>query len=110
MYLSRRKLLRLLACAAPLACVGDAICVEPGWLAVRRLRLTDSPTLRLAHFSDLHYKGDRSFLKKVVCRINELSPSFVCFTGDLVEHTRHLSEALDVLAASPAMCSLRSLR
>jgi len=33
-----------------------------------------------------------------VRKINALSPDFVCFTGDLVEETRHLPEALELLA------------
>ena len=96
--MTRRNVLRLLACATPLACVGDAVCLEPGWLAVRHRRVGAAPTRRLVHFSDLHYKGDRSFLEKVVRRINDLSPDFACFTGDIVEDTAHLAAALDVLA------------
>jgi uncharacterized protein len=51
------------------------------------------------HFTDLHHKGDRAYLVEVVRRINALSPDFVCFTGDLIEETRHLMEALEVLAS-----------
>jgi predicted MPP superfamily phosphohydrolase len=50
------------------------------------------------HLTDVHHKGDRAYLEAVVRRVNALSPDFVCFTGDLIEETRHLAEALEVLA------------
>ena len=34
----------------------------------------------------------------MVRKINALSPEFVCFTGDLIEQTRYLREALETLA------------
>jgi predicted MPP superfamily phosphohydrolase len=77
----------------------DGFLVEPEWIAVRRVRIGNraSPS-RLIHFTDLHYKGDRTYLARVVQKINRLEPDFVCFTGDIVEDTRFLSAALDILA------------
>jgi predicted MPP superfamily phosphohydrolase len=34
----------------------------------------------------------------VVNKINALSPEFVCFTGDIIEETRHLAEALEIFS------------
>jgi len=96
--MSRRALLRLLVYSTPLACLGDALWVEPSWLRVKRLTLGESPSLRLPLFTDLHYKGDAAFLEKVVRKINALAPSFACFTGDIVENTKYLDRALDILA------------
>lgn len=67
-------------------------------MAVRRLRVTEKPSLRVAHFTDVHHKGDRKWFEKVVRTINRLRPDYVCFTGDLIEERRHLREALDVMA------------
>ena len=79
--------------------MADARCLEPKWLKTRHLRIGNSkPTHRFVHFTDVHHKGDRAYLEEVVRRINALSPDFVCFTGDLIEETRHLPEALEVFA------------
>ena len=84
---------------APFAVVADAKWVEPQWVKTRRFRLgTGKPTHRLIHFTDVHHKGDRAYLEAVVRKINALSPDFVCFTGDLIEETKHLAEALEVFA------------
>ena len=98
--LSRRRLLIAALLSAPLLAVADAKYLEPKWLKTRRLRLGNSkPTHRFVHFTDVHHKGDRAYLVEVVRRINALSPDFVCFTGDLIEETRHLAEALGVFAS-----------
>ena len=60
-----------------------------------RLRVGTGPVVaRFVHFTDLHHKGDRPFLARVIRRINSLRPDFVCFTGDIVEEARYLDEAL----------------
>lgn len=51
----------------------------------------------MVHFTDLHHKGDRAYLTRIVKRINALSPDFVCFTGDLIEERPYLAEALELL-------------
>ncbi len=97
--LSRRRFLLGGLVGAPLAALGDAAFVEPGWIKVRTLRLTESrPKHRLVHFTDLHHKGDHAYLDRIVARINSLSPDVVCFTGDLIEDKAYLSEALAGLA------------
>jgi len=73
--------------------------LEPQWVKVRRIRLpTSKPTHRIVHFTDIHHKGDRAYLRSVVDTINALSPDFVCFTGDLIEQGQYLPEALEILA------------
>jgi len=96
--MSRRAFLRLGLYGVPAACAGDAFLVEPKWLKVRHVELTEGSTCRLVHFTDVHYKGDKEYLSRVVSEINALEPDIVCFTGDLVESTRFLDEALGLLA------------
>ncbi len=97
--LSRRCFLAAALVAAPALVAGEARWLEPKWVKTRHVRLGASkPTHRLVHFTDVHHKGDRAYLKGVVRRINALSPDFVCFTGDLIEESRHLPEALEILA------------
>jgi predicted MPP superfamily phosphohydrolase len=79
------------------AAVADAMWLEPHWLKVRRLQLSESPRCRFVHFTDIHFKGDRAYLEKVVGKINALAPEFACFTGDLIEEAQHLPGALEIL-------------
>ena len=84
--ISRRKFLLTALLATPLAMGAEAVTFEPTWLKVQRLRIgSGEPACRLAHFSDVHHKGDRDYLQTVVNTINALQPDFACFTGDLVE-------------------------
>jgi uncharacterized protein len=99
---SRRQFLLTFgtACAgAPAATFTDARWLEPTWLEVRHLRIGNGPpAVRLVHFSDLHYKGDRAYAESVIKTINSFSPDLVCFTGDIMEQTRFLPEALEILS------------
>lgn len=96
--LSRRAWLRLALFSIPPMVVADAAWVEPNGLKVRRLRLSqDKPAARFVHFTDLHHKGNRAMLDKLVRKINQLQPEFVCFTGDVVEEAAFLAEALEGL-------------
>ncbi|MEI9866139.1 MAG: metallophosphoesterase [Limisphaerales bacterium] len=97
--ISRRKFLLTAMLATPLALGADATGIEPTWLKVRRVRIGNgAPVCKLAHFSDVHYKGDREYLQTVVDNINSLTPDFACFTGDLVERREHLDAALEILS------------
>jgi uncharacterized protein len=97
--LSRRRFLTAMFLSAPGLVVAEARLIEPGWFKVRRLRLADgAPAHRFVHFTDLHHKGDRDYAQSIVKAINELSPDFVCFTGDIVEHSKFLPEALEILS------------
>lgn len=96
---SRRRFLAVALLSAPALAVADARWLEPTWVKVRQVRLGNRrPTHRVVHFTDVHHKGDRAYLQAVVRQINSLSPDFVCFTGDLIEETRHLAEALEAFA------------
>ncbi len=101
--MNRRRFLLTALLLAPGAALADAGVLEPDWVKVQRLRLTDGPPAhRFVHFSDLHYKGDRDHARSVVDLINAQSPEFVCFTGDIVEKARYLPEALEILSGIQA--------
>jgi predicted MPP superfamily phosphohydrolase len=96
--LSRRRFLLASLLCTPLLAVADAKCLEPEWLRVRRIRLSEGkPSHRIVHFTDLHHKGDRAYLSSVISGVNQLSPDFVCFTGDIIEEGKYLPEALEFL-------------
>jgi len=101
--ISRRQFILAALLATPLAVWGDARCIEPTEVVVRRRRFGPGPaTHRLVHFSDLHHKGDRRYLQAVVGQINALAPDFICFTGDLVEDPKFLPETLELLSGLKA--------
>lgn len=78
-------------------CAAYAHWVEPEWVRVKTIALSPSPTVRVVHITDIHFKGDRRYLEGVVKRINALDADCVCFTGDLIEEARFLPEALEIL-------------
>jgi predicted MPP superfamily phosphohydrolase len=80
----------------PAAVAGEAVGVEPGWLRVKRIRMSESPVCRFVHFTDVHHRGDAAYLTKVIEAINEQKPDFVCFTGDLIEEAHFAPEALAI--------------
>lgn len=83
----------------PAACAGDAFLLEPEWIKVRRVSLAERPTVRIAHITDTHFRGDVEYLGRAVQLLNRLEPDIVCFTGDLIEDAAHLPDALRVLGA-----------
>ncbi len=96
---NRRRFLKAALLASPFLVAADARCFEPQWLKTRRIQLGDGkPATRFVHFTDVHHKGDRAYLLSVVRQINALSPDFVCFTGDLIEKTEFLPEALEIFS------------
>lgn len=97
---NRRKFLAHALWVAPAAAVADATVLEPSWLSVRTVhRPGGTGRHRFVHFSDVHFKGDPGPLETVVRRINDLSPDFACFTGDLVERAKDLPAAVERLRA-----------
>ncbi len=101
--LSRRQFIAAALLATPGAVFADAKYLEPTWLKVRRLRIGNGPPAhRFVHFTDLHHKGDRNYLKAVVDQINSLAPEFICFTGDIIEEEKYLAEALEILSGIKA--------
>lgn len=95
---SRRRWLLQAAWATPTAGLLHVTRVEPRWLAIRQHRFSPTPSLRVAHFTDVHYRGDEGRLQDVVDAINGLRPDVVVFTGDLVEEARYFTSALAVLS------------
>jgi predicted MPP superfamily phosphohydrolase len=83
--------------SVPTCIAANGFLIEPGWLRVRTFIVGDKPTHRVAHFTDLHHKGNVAHLEKVARGINELSPDLACFTGDIVEDKQYLGEALAVI-------------
>lgn len=102
--LSRRQFLALSALGVPCICLGDGVLREPTLVKVREVKLRPDPTLKIVHITDIHYKGDKAYLSRVVSLVNSLNPQVVCFTGDLVEDPAYLPETLGILAGlrSPA--------
>lgn len=85
--------------ATPVAVAAEAFLCEPTWIKTPTVRIGEGkPTHRIAHFTDLHHKGDRAYLAKIIKIINGLSPDLVCFTGDIIEESAHLTEALEFFA------------
>lgn len=93
----RRNWLRLVMYGGLLVCAVDGFLIEPHWLKINRLSLSEHPSVWLVHISDIHYKGDKPYLMRVVAQINQLAPNIVCFTGDIAENTLYLEEALNAL-------------
>ena len=97
--MSRRKLFRLTAGAALGWCILEPWVLEPHWLKIKRLKIGEATSShRIVHITDIHHKGDRLYLKKVVEAVNALSPDMVCFSGDLVEEATYVKEALDIMS------------
>ena len=94
----RKNFLRAFVYLSLLIIFAYSFFIGQKWLRIERIDLSSSPTLKIVHFTDLHYKGDKIFLNKVVNKINELNPDIVCFTGDFVEDNKFLPDALDSLS------------
>lgn len=95
--MNRRKFLSGAFVALPVLAGANAF-VEPIWIRTRHLRIGTAITHRIVQFTDLHYRGNKDHLKRVVRKINALSPDLVCFTGDLIEDKEMVGEALEILA------------
>lgn len=96
--MTRRRFLRGAFYGMPAALAANAFCLEPEWIKIQTVRISRQPTVRLLHFTDLHFKGDSEYLGSVVERINALGPDVVCFTGDIIEDAEWLEPALKILA------------
>jgi uncharacterized protein len=96
--MSRRRWLWNVAWATPMGMGAHARWIEPDWLSVRTHRLNPNPTLRIAHFTDIHHRGDEARLREVVRTVDTLKPDFAVFTGDLVEEADMFAPALEILA------------
>ncbi len=97
MNISRRKFLKYSLCSLPVFTAVDGFFIERKWVGIKTITVGKNPAHRIVHFTDVHHKGDRSYLSGVIRKINTLNPDFACFTGDLVEDKVYLSEALSIL-------------
>jgi uncharacterized protein len=96
--LSRRRWLLHGLWLTPVAAVGDALAVEPGWIRKRKIRIGSGRIgKRFAHFTDVHFKGDSEQLESVVEIVNDAAVDFAVFTGDLIEEEALLEPALSLL-------------
>jgi predicted MPP superfamily phosphohydrolase len=97
---TRRSFIAAAFLGLPFSAAIDALWIEPRWVKVRRLGLANGPpNHRLVHITDIHYRGERSYLERIVRKINAVTPDFICITGDLFEDKEHSLEALEILAA-----------
>ena len=90
----RKNPARIIFYSLLLLMLADAFLVEPKFIKIKTLALSSKPSCKIALFSDLHYKGDKKYLQKVIDNINMLKPDIVCFCGDIVEDSKYLDEAL----------------
>ena len=79
-------------------CIAYSFYIEPHWLSIKHVKLSSSPTIRVIHITDIHFKGNRQDLIRVVETINGINADLVCFTGDMIEEASYLSEALEILS------------
>ena len=70
---------------------------EARWLHRTDVVVKGLQRLRIMHISDIHFKGDARYLKKVVDSINAEQVDIVCHTGDLVEDAEYLDAALSLV-------------
>lgn len=92
--ITRRRFLGLTALALPAIALGANRSFSET-TALRVTKLTaGAGNCRFVHFTDFHHKGDVEYAADMVRTINQLTPDFVCFTGDLVEEARFAPEAL----------------
>jgi hypothetical protein len=98
--MTRRRFLTLALAAAPSIALANTVALEQTRLRVTRfdLRMPTDPC-KLVHISDLHHRGDIGFAEKLVRAIHKEQPDFVCFSGDLIDTSNQLAEALEIIRA-----------
>jgi uncharacterized protein len=99
-FLTRRRFLTLALIAAPSIALANAVEFEPGWLKVSRYSLPGAGSpCTLVHISDLHHCGNLKYSEEIITAIKKENPDFVCFTGDLIDTSGHLNDALEFIRA-----------
>ena len=91
----KRNLFRIILYSIPLLCVIDGFLIEPNLMSIKEVSIGNPGKIRILHFTDLHYKGEKASLESLIDLINELKPEIVCFTGDILEKPEYLDGALD---------------
>ena len=98
--MSRRRFLTLALAAAPTISLASTVALDQNRLRVSRFNLhVSTAPCKLVQISDLHHRGDTSFADSIIKAIRIEQPDFVCFSGDLVDTSDHLAEALEVIRA-----------
>ena len=95
--INKRNKLRIMVYGLMLLLIAYIFRIEPKWIVIKNIVLSSNPTHNLVHITDIHFTGDKSYLNEIVNKINEISPDFVCFTGDLVDNNNDLKKALSIL-------------
>lgn len=96
--LTRRQFLTLALTAAPSIALANAVEFEPNWLKVSRFALPGAASgCTFVHISDLHHCGNLKYTDEIISAIRKEQPEFVCFTGDLIDASGHLNEALEII-------------
>jgi predicted MPP superfamily phosphohydrolase len=101
---TRRQLLGSLAAGLGLSFIGSlyGFAIEP------RRAVADSVTfslqgfpgaLRAIHLSDIHFRGESRFMKRVADLTNSYDSDIVFLTGDLVDDSKYLPACLDWIKA-----------
>ena len=98
--ITRRRFLTLALIAAPSIYLANTVVLEQTRLRVTRsdLHLPAAPC-KLVHISDLHHRGDISFAENIITAVHKEQPDFVCFSGDLIDTSDQLAEALEIIQA-----------
>ena len=98
--MTRRRFLTLALAAAPSISLANTLVPDQTRLRLSRFDLhgPDAPC-KLVHISDLHHRGDIAFTENIFTAIQKEKPDFVCFTGDLIDNSDRLSEALEIIRA-----------
>lgn len=98
--MTRRRFLTLALAAAPSISLANTVALEQTRLRVSRFDL-HAPTApcKLVHISDLHHRGDIRFTENIIAAIHKEQPDLVCFSGDLIDTSDQLAEALEIIRA-----------
>jgi len=108
--LTRRNVLRGLACCGVAAVGVDAFVVEPRWLSVteRSVPVPDLPAglegTTIAQLSDLHLSRLGSLEEQVVEAVRERQPAYILVSGDAVEKSSALPALTELVAQLRGAC------
>lgn len=98
--MTRRRFLTLALAAVPSISLANTVVLEQTRLRVTRFDLhVPAAPCKLVHISDLHHRGDVGFAEKIITAVHKEQPDFVCFSGDLIDTSDQLAEALEIIRA-----------
>jgi len=98
--MTRRRFLTLALAAVPSISLSNSLLLDQFRLKVSRYDLQETVApCKLVHISDLHHRGDIGFTENIITSIHKEKPDLVCFSGDLIDTSNRLAEALEVIRA-----------